>query len=344
MAKNPSQITLTADQNLGQGRIDRWLTTEVASREDNFSRSRIKTLILDGNLTVNGKVSRDPATNVISGATYQLSIPASVAPKPKPQAIPLKILFEDEHLIVIDKPAGLVVHPAPGNLDGTLVNALIAHCGDGLTGIGGEARPGIVHRLDKNTSGVMLAAKSEIAHQRLVKMFSAHTIDRVYTALVWGVIGEKSFTINAPVGRDGRARKKMTVTAKGREALTYVEINRILPPLASLVQCRLATGRTHQIRVHLAHQNHGVIGDPLYGRPMRGGQMPDNALREALGVLRRFPRQALHAGHLGFEHPVTGEAMAFDAPAPQDMLGLIDELETALTHRPIKGRARPING
>ena len=226
-----------------------------------------------------------------------------------------------------------MTHPAPGTPDGTLVNALIAHCGDSLTGIGGEKRPGIVHRLDKDTSGVMMAAKTAEAHQVLTEMFAAHDLDRVYTAIVWGLPQQRQMTIDAPIGRSNRDRKKMTITEKGRHAITHLDFTRSLPPLASVAECRLETGRTHQIRVHMAHIGHGIIGDPHYGRPMRSGQMPDNALRAALADLRAFKRQALHAGLLGFAHPITGEEMHFTTPIPQDMQDLLIGLENALKAR-----------
>ena len=298
-----------------------------------MSRSRLKSLILDGMLTMDGTAVTDPSYMVSPGQRFTLTIPAPAPATPAAQDIPLNILHEDEHIIVIDKPAGLVVHPAPGTPDGTLVNALIAHCGEQLTGIGGEKRPGIVHRLDKDTSGVMMAAKTEQAHQRLAEMFAAHDLDRVYSAVAWGILRERDQTIDAPIGRSNRDRKKMAVTAKGREAITHLHLIRSLPPLASVVECRLETGRTHQIRVHMASIGHGIIGDPAYGRAMRSGQMPDTAMREALADLRAFPRQALHASHLGFAHPITGEMMEFTTPLPSDMEALIRGLENAIRAR-----------
>ncbi len=334
-------------------RLDRWLASYLseASLGDNIdeckpsplddapdfalslSRSRLKNMILDGAAVVNGVCQRDPSANVRGGDAITLTITPPIAAIPEGQDIPLDILFEDDHIIVINKAAGLVVHPAPGSLDMTLVNALIAHCGDGLKGIGGEKRPGIVHRLDKDTSGVMMAAKTAKAHQVLSEMFAAHDLDRVYNALVWGVPMERQQTVDAPIGRNNRDRKKMAVTEKGREAVTHFNFTRTLPPLASLAECRLETGRTHQIRVHATHIGHSIIGDPHYGRPMRAGQMPDNALRLALAGLREFPRQALHACLLGFNHPITGEVLEFTAPIPPDMQNLLDGLENALKMR-----------
>lgn len=298
-----------------------------------LSRSRLKVLILEGNLRCNGAVLNDPSASIIEGADYTIAIPPPAPATPEAEDIPLDILYEDHHIIVLNKPAGLVTHPAPGTPDGTLVNALIAHCGESLTGIGGERRPGIVHRLDKETSGVMMAAKTAEAHQRLTDMFAAHDLDRVYTAIAWGVPREQSLTIDAPIGRSTRDRKKMAITEKGRHAITHIEFTRALPPLASIAECRLETGRTHQIRVHMASIGHGIVGDSSYGRPLRAGQMPDAALREALALPRAFPRQALHASLLGFAHPITGEAMEFTSAIPEDMAGLIRALEDALQAR-----------
>ena len=331
-------------------RLDRWLAGHLAESSamvsdaeetgksplplgTSLSRSRLKNMILDGDVTVNEAPQRDPSASVRGGDAICLTIPPPAAASPQAQDIPLEILYEDDHIIVINKPVGLVTHPAPGTPDGTLVNALIAHCGDSLTGIGGEKRPGIVHRLDKDTSGVMMAAKTAEAHQVLTDMFAAHDLDRVYTAIVWGLPQQRQMTIDAPIGRSSRDRKKMTITEKGRHAITHLDFTRSLPPLASVAECRLETGRTHQIRVHMAHIGHGIIGDPHYGRPMRSGQMPDNALRAALVDLRAFKRQALHASLLGFAHPITGEEMHFTTPIPQDMQDLLIGLENALKAR-----------
>lgn len=327
-------------------RLDRWLAGYLVHLEEHsleeedemgnippLSRSRLKTLILDGHLSLNGNVTKDPSQSVRPGDAISLTIPAPKSATPQAENIPLDVLYEDEHIIVINKPAGLVTHPAPGTPDGTLVNALIHHCGDSLTGIGGERRPGIVHRLDKDTSGVMMAAKTALAHATLTDMFAAHDLDRIYTALVWGVPTHREQTVDAPIGRNTRERKKMTITEKGRHAITHVNFIRALPPLASVGECRLETGRTHQIRVHMTHIGHSIVGDPHYGRPMRSGQMPDNALKAALAELRTFKRQALHASHLGFHHPVTAEPMEFTTPIPKDMQDLIDNLELAIKQR-----------
>ena len=349
-------IVLTPDPDTPSDRVDRWLARMLAAPATYSpgqtgeasdlppaaplpegvpapSRSRLKALILDGQLSCDGVVLRDPSSSLVHGAEYRLVIPPPSPATPGGEDIPLQILHEDDHIIVIDKPAGMVTHPAPGNPDGTLVNALIAHCGDGLTGIGGERRPGIVHRLDKDTSGVMLAAKTAAAHQRLTEAFAAHNLERVYSAIAWGVPKEANVTVDAPIGRNSRDRKKMAVTEKGRDAVTHIEFTRSLPPLACQAECRLETGRTHQIRVHMASLGHGIIGDATYGRPLRSGQMPDTALREALAIPRAFPRQALHASHLGLAHPVTGEALEFTSDLPADMAQLITEMEAALSSR-----------
>jgi 23S rRNA pseudouridine1911/1915/1917 synthase len=337
----PHVITVIVPETSTVDRLDRWLAEYLVSVEDDdeidnippLSRSRLKSLILDGNLSLNNSPADDPSRNVRPGDKITLTIPLLQPATPEGENIPLNVLHEDDDIIVVDKPAGLVTHPAPGTPDGTLVNALINHCGDSLTGIGGERRPGIVHRLDKDTSGVMVAAKTAQAHATLTNMFAAHDLDRVYTALVWGIPIQRQQTIDAPIGRSTRNRKKMTVTKKGRSAITHVDFTRTMPPLASVGECRLETGRTHQIRVHMAHIGHGIVGDPHYGRPMRAGQMPDNALRAALGDLRRFKRQALHASLLGFSHPITAEPLSFTAPIPEDMQDLVYNLEIALKNR-----------
>lgn len=303
-----------------------------------LSRSRIKALVLEGCLCENDIILRDPSATVKAGASYSLMIPTPEDPTPLGEKIALDILYEDAHIIVINKAAGMVVHPAPGSPSGTLVNALISHCGESLTGIGGVLRPGIVHRLDKDTSGVMMAAKTDIAHQRLSDMFAAHDLDRRYQALVWGVNVDRQGTIDAPIGRAERDRKRQAITPKGRNAITHWQLQRIYPPFGSLVECQLETGRTHQIRVHMAHIGHGVVGDPLYGKALRASQMPDNLSRTCLSQLRAFGRQALHAAHLGFIHPVSGEAMAFDAEMPSDMAKLHKLMEDTVAARASSSR------
>lgn len=344
-----STISVIVPEDATRDRLDRWLAEYLTPNPDpdstpndehnksksmdSFTRSRLKAMILEGAVVVNGHKTKDPSLKVKAGDAITLTIPEPSSPTPKAQNIPLEVVYEDDHLIVINKPAGLVTHPAPGTPDGTLVNALIAHCGDSLTGIGGERRPGIVHRLDKETSGVMVAAKTAQAHANLTEMFKAHDLDRIYTAMVWGIPKLRNQTIDAPIGRAIRDRKKMAVNEKGREAITHVDFTQAMPPLASIAECRLETGRTHQIRVHMAHIGHGIVGDAHYGRPMRSGQMPDQALKAALHDLRQFKRQALHASLLGFRHPINGEAMEFKTPPPDDMQNLINGLKKAIKTR-----------
>ena len=247
----------------------------------------------------------EPAEPVRPGATYQLDLPRPAPATPQPQAIPFTILYEDADLIVLDKPAGLVVHPAPGNEDGTLVNALLAHCGEQLTGIGGERRPGIVHRLDKDTSGVMVVAKTQLANTALTAAFAARDLDRAYLALVWGLPNPLAGEIEGAIGRDRRDRKRMAVvTRNGKPALTRYRTLRTWQAAVALLECRLATGRTHQIRVHLASRGNPVVGDPLYLRrvPAAARTLPEPVRHRLLD----FPRQALHAARLGFAHPRTG--------------------------------------
>jgi 23S rRNA pseudouridine1911/1915/1917 synthase len=262
-------------------------------------------------------------------------VPAPKSAKPQPQKIPLSVVYEDDQIIVIDKPAGLVVHPAAGNEDGTLVNALIAHCGESLSGIGGEKRPGIVHRLDKDTSGLLVVAKTDKAHRGLSEQFADHgrsgPLVRAYLALVWDVPEPRRGVVNAPIGRDPRSRERMAVLPGGRRAVTYYELRERYAgenglPVASLVECRLATGRTHQIRVHMARIGHPLIGDPLYGAGYRSkvSQLRADARR----LVARFPRQALHAYQLGFAHPVTRKKMLFESRLPSDIARLLQVLNT----------------
>lgn len=303
-------------------RLDRLL----AARFPETSRSRLKRLIEVGCVSQDGAVTRDPSRRVRPGQNFVVLFPDPEDATPAAQPLALDIRFEDAHLIVIDKPAGLVVHPAPGNPDGTLVNGLIAHCGEGLPGIGGVRRPGIVHRLDKDTSGLMVVAKSEAAHQALSRDFAARRIDRAYAAFVWGVPYPTAGEIAGNIGRSPANRKKMAVVAapSGRPALTRYRVERVFKNAAALVECRLATGRTHQIRVHLAHLGHALIGDPVYGgRPGRAFARSG----EAGALIAAFPRQALHARRLGFTHPVEGGFMVFDSPLPSDLHDLFNDLE-----------------
>lgn len=319
-----------ADDAAGQ-RLDSVLAAAV----EDLSRSRIKALIVDGQVSRNGEPIRQPAHKVVAGECFALVVPEAAPAVPQGQAIPLVVLYEDNELIVIDKAAGLVVHPAPGNPDRTLVNALIAHCGPGLTGIGGVRRPGIVHRLDKDTSGVMVAAKTAAAHASLTEQFTARSIDRAYRAIAWGVPLPRAGDIETLIGRSPRNRKKMAVvTRNGKPALTHYETGRTFgpadAPIASLLTCKLSTGRTHQIRVHLAHIGHPIIGDPVYGRaPRRQRNRRGSAIpAEARSLMAAFPRQALHAFRLGLDHPATGKRLFFETLLPEDMATLINNLES----------------
>jgi 23S rRNA pseudouridine1911/1915/1917 synthase len=317
---SPGQITITLPAGTSAERLDRALARQLPD----VSRSRLKALIEAGQVSEHGKVVREPSTKVKNGQNFAILFPNPAPALPVAQHIALTVLYEDEDLIVIDKPAGLVVHPAPGNRDLTLVNALLAYCGDSLTGIGGVLRPGIVHRLDKETSGVLVAAKSARAHAGLTAQFAARTVERSYLAVVWGSPNPAAGEIAAPIGRSPANRKKMAVVARGKRALTrYRSLKRFAGGRASLLECRLATGRTHQIRVHLTHIGHALIGDPTYGRAgKRAADQPGLAAAAA-----RMTRQALHAASLGFTHPVDGRARRITRAAPPDMQALITSLE-----------------
>ena len=316
MADTPFQL-LAGPDHAGQ-RTDRFLADVIGTS----SRSRVKALMEGGCVLRDGAVLREPAEPVRAGRLYTVHFPEAVAARPLAQAIELAILHEDSDLIVLDKPPGLVVHPAPGNEDGTLVNALLAHCGDTLPGIGGERRPGIVHRLDKDTSGLMVVAKTEAALAALSADFAARRIERAYLALCWGLLSPSSGDIEGAIGRDPRDRKRMAVVSHGgKKALTHYRTLELLHGAASLIECRLATGRTHQIRVHLSQKGHALLGDPVYGRrvPAAARLLRDGARRAALD----FPRQALHAASLGFVHPRTGAELRFETGPPPDFNRLL---------------------
>jgi 23S rRNA pseudouridine1911/1915/1917 synthase len=318
------QISVTAESGEAGERIDRLL----AQRLPALSRSRLKGLIEGGNLTVEGARVVQPSAKVRAGQRLVLTLPPAEEADPKAEAIALDILYEDEDLLVLNKPAGMVVHPAPGNESGTLVNALIAHCGESLTGIGGVKRPGIVHRLDKDTSGVMVAAKTESAHTALSAAFAARDIDRRYQAVVWGLPSPSKGEIEGNIGRSPRNRKKMAVVpGGGKPALTrYSVVKSLAGGGAALVECKLMTGRTHQIRVHMTEIGHPLIGDPLYGGPSR--QRLSRLSPGAAAAARAFPRQALHAATLGFKHPRSGEYLNFATNLPLDIVDLIQSLES----------------
>ncbi|WP_456734305.1 RluA family pseudouridine synthase [Bradyrhizobium sp. USDA 3364] len=325
------EVIVAGDE--GSARLDRVL----AQRTPELSRSRLKALILAGSVTVKDAVVRDPAYHVAKGDTIIIDVPEAAPAEPQGEDIALDIVFEDDDIIVIDKPRGLVVHPAAGHASGTLVNALIAHCGSSLSGIGGVKRPGIVHRLDKDTTGLMVVAKNDQAHQSLTAQFADHgrtgAMERGYMAFVWGVPNRPHGTIDAPIDRHPHAREKMAVRQGGREAITHFEVlssfaGRDGKPVASLLACRLETGRTHQIRVHLAHLGHPLLGDSVYGAHFKtkAGQLG----AEGKDALTALDRQALHAYLLALEHPRTGELLHWEAPLPEDLLLLQRALEAAV--------------
>jgi len=302
-------------------------TLEVAGRLDKalaeasgLSRERVKALIADGAVTVGKSVASNPSAKMQPGARFSIALPPPEPLAAEPQNIPLDVVFEDDHLIVVNKPAGMVVHPAAGNHDGTLVNALLFHCAGKLSGINGVARPGIVHRIDKDTSGLLVVAKSDAAHEGLAKQFADHSITRRYVAVCAGYPSPRSGTISGRIGRSDKDRKKMAVlpddSSRGKRAVTHYATLQTLNH-AALIECRLETGRTHQVRVHCASIGHPLLGDPVYGRTPK-------SLKPVLDRLG-FQRQALHAEQLGFIHPITGESQNFHADFPADFQELIDE-------------------
>jgi 23S rRNA pseudouridine1911/1915/1917 synthase len=305
---------------LGPAEAGQRLDKVLAAAAPDISRARLQALIDEGRVSRGGRVLTSASAKALAGR-YEIELPPPVAAEPEPQDIPLRVLFEDAHLIVIDKAAGMAAHPAPGSPDRTLVNALLHHCRGSLSGIGGLARPGIVHRLDKDTSGVMVAAKSDAAHAGLAEQFSRHDVERLYIALVRGAPHPASGRVETLIGRSPHDRKKMAVLKSGgRVAITnYATENSYGPatkPLAARVACRLQTGRTHQIRVHLASKGNPCLGDPLYG-----SGPPAPAVREAIAEAG-LRRQALHAAVLGFIHPITGQKLRFETPLPRDMASL----------------------
>lgn len=329
-AENGADFTYEVETDDAGKRLD----AVLASRLDTLSRNRIQALIKSGDVTVSGRKIVEAKYRVNEGDRLTLAIPEPEDPEPKGEDIPLSIVYEDDHLIVVDKPAGLVVHPGAGNWTGTLVNALIHHCGDSLSGIGGVKRPGIVHRIDKDTSGLLVVAKTDLAHQGLSAQFADHgktgPLERAYVALVWGAPSSLKGTIDANLARSQSNRQKIAVVkTAGRHAITHWQVKERFgpedaPAVASLIECRLETGRTHQIRVHMAHIGHPLIGDDDYGA---GFKTKTNRLEDPLkSVVRGFPRQALHAGLLVFAHPVTGETLRFESVYPSDFNHLLSAL------------------
>lgn len=301
---------------ISAGRLDKAL-----AEASGLSRERVKTLVAEGAVLVEGRAATHGSAKVGEGARFAIALPPTVPLEAEAQDIKLTIVFEDEHLIVIDKPAGMVVHPAAGNPDGTLVNALLHHCAGRLSGINGVARPGIVHRIDKDTSGLLVVAKSDAAHEGLAAQFAKHSIERRYLAVCAGHPNPAAGTVDARLGRSDADRKKIAVlpadSSRGKRAVTHFRTLKRLDH-AALIECRLETGRTHQVRVHCASIGHSLLGDPVYGRTPKALRAP----LERLG----FNRQALHAAELGFRHPLSGERLLFSADLPSDMTELIDEL------------------
>ena len=306
------------EASIGEAQHGLRLDKALAELLPELSRERLKSLIVEGEVTTDGR-TLNPSVKVAAGQLYAVNIPAPAEAEAIAQDIPLNIVHEDADLIVVHKPAGLVVHPAAGNLDGTLVNALLHHCRGELSGIGGVARPGIVHRIDKDTSGLLVVAKSDRAHEGLAQQFKAHSIDRLYAAIVYGLPQPSAGTVDTWIGRSDADRKKMAVHREGRgkHAVTHYRMIERLAG-AALVECKLETGRTHQVRVHMAHLGHPLIGDPVYSRDRKG-------FKTILETLR-FKRQALHAKRLGFIHPLTGQKLSFDSALPTDMQELLSEL------------------
>jgi len=321
------RLAASADASHEGLRLDRFLSKQLPQ----LSRTRVQNLIKQGRVSSGGATIVDAKYRVKPGERFALDLPPAAPPEPLAEAISLDVVYEDDALIVIDKPAGLVVHPGAGHPAGTLVNALIAHCGKSLSGIGGVARPGIVHRLDKDTSGLMVVAKTDEAHRALAEQFADHgrsgELERSYLALVWGVPSRPYGTVDAAIGRHPTSRTKMAVLpSKGREAVTHWRVietfGRGKEPVASLVECTLGTGRTHQVRVHLAHIGHPLIGDPLYGP---GFKSKLRKLPEPLrGKLTALPRQALHAARLAFVHPLNRTLLKFNSPLPTDLSGIAE--------------------
>jgi 23S rRNA pseudouridine1911/1915/1917 synthase len=315
-------------ENEATGRLDRILAAQLHE----LSRSRIQKLIETGNVTIGAIPVLDASHKLKGGEFIEITIPEAVNPKPQPEVIGLTIVFEDKDLLVIDKPAGMVVHPGAGNATGTLVNALLAHCGNSLSGIGGVKRPGIVHRIDKDTSGLIVVAKNDMAHHGLSEQFAAHGRDgrlqRDYLAFVWGLPKRAQGTIEGAIARSSTNRQKMAISkaATAKEAITHYEIGETFgsPPLVSLLKCHLETGRTHQIRLHMAHIGHPLLGDKVYGSGFKSAA--SNLSEVARTALNMLKGQALHAATLGFVHPRTGKSLRFESPLPEEL----EQLKSAL--------------
>ena len=325
MNKDTTYTTYTVNIDIDKAgmRFDRALAELLPT----ISRSRIKVLMENGYVSrENGELVKDPAAKARIGDCITLQLPLPSQTNLLPQDIPLDIVYDDEHLIVIDKPAGLVMHPSPGHSDGTLVNALLYHCHGQLSGIAGLSRPGIVHRLDKDTSGLLVVAKNDTAHRGLSEQFAQHNIERAYKALVWGVPSSSSGTVCGNIGRSARNRKKMAVVKKrGKAATTHYQVLNIFGKLATFVECRLETGRTHQIRVHMSSIGHSIIGDPLYGGGNR--HCPRSANSNLRQKLQKIKGQLLHAYVLGFSHPVTAQKLKFESTKMNEINKIKESLE-----------------
>ena len=334
---NSNSITLkVSDYPLQYGRVDKWIIEALSllnpSYQDEikvktfFSRTKIKDLILSGNIIIDGMINKNPSYKINSQNVIIINFPKIIDYELKPEDIPINIIFEDEHLIVINKEPNFVVHPSPGHNSGTLVNAILHHCNSSLSGIGGIKRPGIVHRLDKDTSGLMLVAKTEIAHIKLSNMFKQHTIERNYQLLVWNVPHSKGF-IDQPIGRSKFNRKKMAINLNGKRAITHWTLLKTYSNFVSLICCKLETGRTHQIRVHMSSIGHSLIGDKIYGGIPKVNKKQNILEQNILSKCKNFSRQALHSKSLSFQHPISKEKLYFDIDLPDDMKNLINSIK-----------------
>jgi 23S rRNA pseudouridine1911/1915/1917 synthase len=320
-------IQITVAEDTAKTRIDKYLAKEAPD----ISRTRIQNLIIDGYVERNAQVLTDCSAMIEEGDVFDITLPPPESTDLKATEIPLDIVFEDEHMLVINKQAGLTVHPGAGNYQDTLVNALLFYCGDSLSGIGGVQRPGIVHRLDKDTSGLMVVAKTDKAHAKLSKQLETRKLKRVYWAFIWGIMQPMKGTIEANIGRSKQNRKKMAVVSSGKSAITHYETREVYKMSASLLECRLETGRTHQIRVHLTNKGHSILGDQIYGG--RHTNLLNRLTNEAQELVKDLSRQALHAKEIGFYHPETGEYLEFSCDLPYDLAALKDKLDTLRASR-----------
>ena len=311
-------FTLSANPADAGQRLDKFL----AARLPDLSRARLQALIADGTVRRDGLQIADGSARVKPGERFSVTVPDARPATPSPEAIPLDVLYEDEHLLVLEKPAGMVVHPAPGHSTGTLVHALLHHCAGSLSGIGGVLRPGIVHRLDKDVSGLMVVAKNDKAHIGLSAQFTVHRIERAYEAVVWGVPADASGTVDRPIRRHPKDRKRMAAVSNGKRAVTHYRLQKAAGMAAARLEVTLETGRTHQIRVHLGTLGLGIVGDPIY-RPRRKAHVSQN-LKETIEKLERI---LLHARRLGFEHPISGKMLSFDRPPPPVFDGLFEQFQ-----------------